>query len=187
MKKITLFTIVFLAVSTVFAQYSETTIRDLYASQMQQFQLTQTDISDFVITDQYTDQHNGVTHIYLRQVVNGIEVFNANSSMHLAKDGNLISIQNAFVANAVSKTNSTTPSVGVSAAMQSAGNEVSMNLQTAMSKSDVLMQSNQVVIMDALVSPEPIKVKLHYLNTPGGLKLSYNVEVYNAQTNDWWN
>lgn len=187
MKKITLFSIVFLAVSTAFAQYSETTIREFYASQMQQFQLTPSDIQHFVVTDQYTDQHNGVTHIYLRQVVNGIEIFNANSSMHIAKDGKLISIQNAFVSGAVTKTNSTTPAIGVSAAMQSAGNEVSINMQAAMSKADMPMQNNQVVLKETSISAEPIKVKIYYLNTPEGLKLSYNVEVFNDETGDWWN
>lgn len=187
MKKITLFTIVFLSVSAVFAQYSETNIREMYASKMQQFQLTQSDIQHFVVTDQYTDQHNGVTHIYLRQVVNGIEVFNANSSIHIAKNGQLISLENAFVPSAVTKTNSTNPAIGVSSAMQSAGNEVSMNMKTAMTKADLPLQNNQVAIMDASVSPEPIKVKLYYLSTPEGLKLSYNVEVYNNETSDWWN
>ena len=81
----------FSSVLTAFAQYSESAVRELYASQMQQYQLTQADIQNFVITDQYTDQHNGVTHIYLRQIVNGIEVFNANSSLRLSKDGKLIS------------------------------------------------------------------------------------------------
>jgi extracellular elastinolytic metalloproteinase len=187
MKKITLFSIVFLAVSTAFAQYSETTIREFYASNMHQFQLTPSDVQHFVITDQYTDQHNGVTHIYLRQVVNGIEVFNANSAMHIAKDGQLIGIQNAFVSSAVAKTNSTTPAIGVSAAMQNAGNEVSMNMQSALSKADMPMINNQVVLKDEAVSSEPIKVKLYYFNTPEGLKLSYNVEVFNDETNDWWN
>ncbi|MES2559420.1 MAG: T9SS-dependent M36 family metallopeptidase [Bacteroidota bacterium] len=187
MKKITLFTIVFLTVSAVFAQYSETAIRELYASKMQQFQLTQSDLQHFVITDQYTDKHNGVTHIYLRQVVNGFEVFNANSSMHLAKNGQLISLENAFVSNAITKTNSTTPGIGVSSAILQAGNEVSMNLQAAMSKTDIQMQANQVIIQDAEVSSEPIKVKMYYLNTAAGLKLSYNVEVLNDETNDWWN
>lgn len=187
MKKITLFTIVFLSVSALFAQYSETTIREMYAAKMQQFQLTQSDIQQFVVTDQYTDRHNGVTHIYLRQVVNGIELFNANSSMHIAKDGQLISLENGFVPAAITKTNATTPAIGVSSAMQSAGNEVGINMQTAMSKADVPMQQNQVAFMDAAVSAEPIKVKLVYLNTPEGIKLTYNVEVFNDETNDWWN
>ena len=71
--------------------------------------------------------------------------------------------------------------------MQAAGNEVLIPMQTAMSKADIPMQQNQVVIMDALVSPEPIKVKVYYLHTAEGLKLSYNVEVFNNETNDWWN
>jgi hypothetical protein len=187
MKRVTLFIIVFLTVTAAFAQYTETSIKGLYSSKMQEFSLSPADLQNFVITDQYTDQHNGVTHIYLRQVVNGIEIFNANSSLHISKNGQLISLENAFVSNALIKTNAVTPSIGISAAMISAGNEVEMNLQTPMSKADIPMQNNQVVIMDLQVSQEPIKVKLYYLNTAEGLKLSYNVEVFNNLTNDWWN
>lgn len=187
MKKITLCTIVFLAFNTVFAQYSETTIKKLYASRMQEFQLTATDVQDMVITDQYTDQHNGVTHIYLRQVLKGIEVFNANSSLHLSKEGNIISIQNGFVRNAIEKINTTAPSIGVSSALKSAGDHVGMNLQSAMSKADVPMINNQVVLSDANVSTEPIKVKMYFVSTSSGLMLTYNVEVLNPSTNDWWN
>lgn len=187
MKKITLCTIVFLAFNTVFAQYSETNIKNLYASRMQEFKLTAADLQDMVLTDQYTDQHNGVTHIYLRQVVKGIEVFNANSSLHLSKDGNIISIQNGFVSNALEKINTTVPSIGVAAAMKSAGDHIGMNLQHAMSKADVPMVNNEVVLADAQVSSEPIKVKMYFVNTPAGLTLTYNVEVLNPSTNDWWN
>ena len=140
MKKITLFIIVFLTVTASFAQYTETAVKELYASKMQEYQLSQADLQSMVITDQYTDQHNGVTHIYLRQVVNGIEIFNANSALHLNKEGRLINIQNAFVSNASAKINATTPSIGVSAAMVSAGNEVEMSLQSSLNKAQVTLQ-----------------------------------------------
>ena len=109
MKRVTLFIIVFLTVTAAFAQYTETSIKGLYSSKMQEFSLSPADLQNFVITDQYTDQHNGVTHIYLRQVVNGIEIFNANSSLHNSKNGQLISLENAFVSNALIKTNAVTP------------------------------------------------------------------------------
>src|SRR4051794_3755968 len=40
--------------------------------------LTVDDLTDVVVTDRYVSRHNGVTHIYLRQRLDGIEVFDAN-------------------------------------------------------------------------------------------------------------
>ena len=38
----------------------------------------QGDLEGLIVTDRYTSKHNGVTHIYLRQTVNGaVEVINA--------------------------------------------------------------------------------------------------------------
>ncbi len=52
-----------------------------------------------IITSQYTSKNNGVTHVYLRQTLNNMEVFNANSSLHFDKTNHLIAFNNSFVTN----------------------------------------------------------------------------------------
>ena len=42
------------------------------------------------VTDRYSDAHNGVTHVYLRQRYSGIEVFDANVNISVARDGSII-------------------------------------------------------------------------------------------------
>jgi extracellular elastinolytic metalloproteinase len=185
MKKILLASIAMFAVCSAFAQYSTQQIRSFYTQQ--QSGLTSRDIDQFIVTDQYTSENNGVTHIYLRQVINGIEVFNANTSMHISREGKLISLHNGFIADAAGKAGTARPSIGTAAALNAAGNHVDMSLVSVLSKADVPMQNNQLSITDLTVSPEPVKVKLYYLQTESGLKLTYNVEVFDNSTNDWWN
>ncbi|KAI8322835.1 hypothetical protein GQ54DRAFT_259234 [Martensiomyces pterosporus] len=48
------------------------------------------------LKDAYRSEHNGVTHIYFRQVVNGLEVVNANANVNIDKHGRVISSGNSF-------------------------------------------------------------------------------------------
>ncbi|KAJ9085340.1 hypothetical protein DSO57_1014965 [Entomophthora muscae] len=50
---------------------------------------------DYVVKNMYTSS-NGVTHVYLRQKVDGKEVFNANININLAHDGTILSYGDSF-------------------------------------------------------------------------------------------
>ncbi|MDH3402009.1 MAG: metalloprotease, partial [Acidobacteriota bacterium] len=49
--------------------------------------LTAGDIADFAVSDEYTTQHNGVTHVYLQQRLGGIEVVNGLFNVNVMPDG----------------------------------------------------------------------------------------------------
>ncbi|KAJ2715473.1 hypothetical protein H4R19_001188 [Coemansia spiralis] len=46
----------------------------------------------------YRSEHTGVTHVYFRQVVNGLEVVNGNANVNIDKHGRVISSGNSFAA-----------------------------------------------------------------------------------------
>ena len=52
------------------------------------------DLDDLAVADIYTSQHNSVTHIYLRQRIDGIEIEGANININVASDGSVISLGN---------------------------------------------------------------------------------------------
>ncbi|KAI3649026.1 hypothetical protein MP228_006880 [Amoeboaphelidium protococcarum] len=47
--------------------------------------------SDYVVKDQYTTKHNGVTHIYLKQMVNGLAVENGDVNINIDRQGRVVS------------------------------------------------------------------------------------------------
>ena len=51
------------------------------------------DLADVRVTDQYADIDTGVTHIYLRQLRDGLEITNANLNVNVARDGRIISVK----------------------------------------------------------------------------------------------
>lgn len=52
--------------------------------------------SDYVVKNSYTSAHNGVTHVYLRQMVDGLEVVNGNMNINVDRNGNVISYGDSF-------------------------------------------------------------------------------------------
>ncbi|KAK5801974.1 Fungalysin metallopeptidase-domain-containing protein [Linnemannia elongata] len=52
--------------------------------------------SDYIVKNAYTSKHNGVTHVYLRQRVDGLEVINGDINVNVDKDGNVISFGDSF-------------------------------------------------------------------------------------------
>lgn len=54
-----------------------------------QWGLSEADLKDHVVRSRYLSRHNGVTHLYLRQRLNGIEVFQGDLQIHVAADGRL--------------------------------------------------------------------------------------------------
>jgi len=51
---------------------------------------------EFVVKDYYTTKKSGVTHVYLRQLVNGIEVANGDANINIDKRGAITSAHHSF-------------------------------------------------------------------------------------------
>ncbi|KAJ1559529.1 Fungalysin/Thermolysin Extracellular metalloproteinase 5, partial [Cladochytrium tenue] len=51
---------------------------------------------EVVVTDAYTSEHNGVTHVYLVQYVDGMEVSNGVANVNIGRDGQIISFSSSF-------------------------------------------------------------------------------------------
>ncbi|KAG8685401.1 Fungalysin/Thermolysin Extracellular metalloproteinase 5, partial [Ceratobasidium sp. 423] len=58
-------------------------------------QLAYPDDSYFIRKDSYTDENTGISHIYVRQVVNGLEVADGNINLSI-RDGKVLSYGNTF-------------------------------------------------------------------------------------------
>lgn len=73
------------------------------------------DVAAAIVTDEHTSQHNGVTHVYLRQVVGGLEVLGADATVNV-RDGEVLFTDHRLideVAGAVSGSRVLSPSEAV--------------------------------------------------------------------------
>jgi len=52
--------------------------------------------SEYVITSEHISSVSGTRHVYLRQAINGLEVFGTESSIHIGENGKIIAFHNNF-------------------------------------------------------------------------------------------
>ena len=143
------------------------------------------DIADINITDAYTDAHNGVTHIYVQQRHNGIDIKNAVLGLHLDKTGKTIFTANKFIGNLNKKANTGTPAIEPAKAVVAAAK--SLDLQPVGSLA-VLNKSNNknqsTVFSKGGVSQNDIPARLmYYPSADGALRLVWEVEIYTLDAN----
>ncbi len=135
----------------------------------QELGLSSVDIADMLVTDQYTSNHNGITHIHFRQRHQGLEVHNANINVNVARDGSVINLGNRFMPGIDKAINTTAPALSFGAAVSAAARSLGIDLG----------QGN--------ISRQPIPRKLVFQPVAKNrARLAWDVEIYELDAQNWW-
>lgn len=186
-------------VSSVVATASATSFLQNNAAS---FGLTAADLSNFVITDQYTSSHNGVTHLYLQQTYLGIPIIDANINVNVAANGTVLSANSAFVGNVSALNLSATPNMTVDQAFAGLGLELAKALEDSHDHSgNITSPTNTQQISDPQSQNsqgsddpiEPLEIvrtqfpdKLQWAKTDDGLELVWTINVQTTEQIGWY-
>lgn len=150
------------------------------------WQLTDADVKNPLLTSQHTSKHNGVTHLYFRQTHEGISVHNAVMNANVAADGNVLSMGNRFVSDLAAKINASEPNISPIDAVNAASRELNLSPEN-----NFLIQkninTNEYEISDGGIASEPIQVRLMYLPVEGqGVRLIWQCGIYTSDRQHYW-
>ncbi|MDT8305135.1 MAG: T9SS-dependent M36 family metallopeptidase [Anaerolineae bacterium] len=150
--------------------------------------LTGADIGDVVVTDRYASAHNGVTHIYLRQRYNGIEVFGGDINVNVAADGSIINLGNSFVSNLPAAVNAHAPGRAAQQAVADAARHLGLNLNRPV---EVVSErggpEREVVLSDGGIAVQDITAQLVYQPiAPDAVRLAWLLEIEELDGANWW-
>lgn len=109
------------------AQRYQAGIKNYLLKEKSNWHLSDLDISDYSVSDQYDNAATGITYTYLNQRVSGIEIFNAVSTM-IIRDGKVVYYANRFHPDAAKKANAITPAVTVEQAIEAASAHLGLSL-----------------------------------------------------------
>ncbi|SHJ68850.1 Por secretion system C-terminal sorting domain-containing protein [Hymenobacter daecheongensis DSM 21074] len=157
------------------------------SAQRTQLGLSEADLSNPAVTNQYTDAHNGLTHIYLRQRHAGIEVLNAVADAHVARDGKITALHSSFLPNVATSARATTPTLTPAQAVAAAARALQVAAPTSLRAEQEKTPAEGLTFNDGGISQENIKAKLMYLPTASGeLQLVYDVLLWPLASDDVW-
>lgn len=147
------------------------------------------DLNELLISNQTTNQQSGVTNTYVKQYYNGIEIYNAISSIHVYPDGMVQTVNDRFEAYVAARVNSNTPGISSIEAIEYLASEENY-LPTSMFKViEALGTANkQQLISDGGISREAIPAKLvYFVSDNGQLRLAWNLIIKEKTSNAVWN
>ncbi|MEO8148243.1 MAG: M36 family metallopeptidase [Bacteroidia bacterium] len=144
------------------------------------------DITDYLISDQYTDAETGLTHAYIQQRHHNIIVFNA-ISVFLIKNNKVIYFKPGLIDHLAPKIKTDKQAITAEAAI---GYALIHLGRTDLAPVNLIKKDenlNIYIFESPGISSSPIKVQLVYRAMNDGVFLSYDVSIEMKNEPHWYN
>ncbi|MEM1095918.1 MAG: T9SS-dependent M36 family metallopeptidase [Bacteroidota bacterium] len=154
--------------------------------------LTADDVADVVVTDLYSSERSGVTHVYLRQALDGVPVFNTFLGIHLDRQGRVFKADAQFVAGLRDRLDDTGAALDASTAARTAFSVLHLPTPLALTRIPEAQRRGGIgdrgTYFDADdFTLDPIRTEFVYFATEEGtVRPAWHVSLNPAMTSDYW-
>jgi extracellular elastinolytic metalloproteinase len=136
------------------------------------------DLIDVEVTDRVYSSVTGATHLYLRQRVREIPVYNGQLHLNINRDGRLIGVNNQFVPNLAAVARRTAPAITAAAAVERALRHWGTSASAVQMLAPPIGPRQTTSILNAGISAAPIEAALYWLPIqPGEVRLVWNFNI----------
>ncbi|MCW5900120.1 MAG: M36 family metallopeptidase [Flavobacteriales bacterium] len=144
------------------------------------------DLQHFVIKDDYTTAHNGVRHVFLRQLWQGMEVWNGDVALHLAPGGDVLAFHAGAFKHLGKRANAPSPSIN---AVDALGRVLPTTLPGVAMPQLVSVEDGgkRHIYQGDGFGGEPVVVQLVWQPMGDSARLAWNVNHYTPDGSHWWN
>lgn len=168
-------------------QYTIKDISNILKANQHVLKLEATDFSEFDISSQYTDAHNGLTHIYLQQKHRGLSIDGALLGIHLNAEGEAVHFANRFFPHKNSHIRFVSPSISAEAALEEAcrhlkiePDKISVVENSREGENKLAFDKGNFSIYDV-----PAELVLHR-RQDNSLAAAWKVEIYTTDEQHYW-
>lgn len=142
----------------------------------------------YIITKEHVSSISGIRHVYLRQAINGLEVYGTESSVHFDKTGKLIVEHNKFLADVQATVKSSSQGISARQAISSVAAQMGYRVANLQEIKSIGGKNKAAVFNKAGISSEDIPAKLmYYYRESIGTHLVWELSVAEKTSSDWWN
>ena len=163
--------------------------RDHARTHAQELGLTGSDVAQMQVDTTTTDAHTGVTHVYLVQTHEGIEVFNGLMTVNVARNGKVLGAASRFVPGlAAAIHGDAEETTDATEAAESAATALGLRPSEELKVIDRQGGADEeTTVSDGGVSSKPIDAKLVWTPTGSGVRLAWQVEIDETSGQHSWN
>lgn len=187
----TFFSILLTAIALLFstsalvAQDNRAIIQDYLNEHRHEMKMQSSDVSHWVISKEYYSQSTNVTHIYIKQTLNGLEIVNGGANFNLL-EGVVFSMGNRLVHDIAQKSNDISPSLSAEQAILAAAEQLNIAVLEPLSVITILSATESVFDKSG-ISLEDIPVKLVYQYTEKDeVRLAWDLNISTLDAQNWW-
>jgi len=173
--------------SFLFAQSNKRAVGDQYLlNNQEELGLSNSDLSNLVISDMYMTKHNGVTHIYYQQSRSGIPVYNAILNLNITKEDKMIFHANTYVQDLDSKINTTEAIVNPEFAVKSVASKIGVISKEELNA--LKSGDGKITYAETSYSHGNIEVKqMYYAFNDNDVRLVWDVTLDEKESPNIWN
>lgn len=176
----------FASVASLQAQQARPETQAYLQQVKSKWNLTDRDISDWAVSDQYINRQSGIIYTYLHQTISGVRIYNAVSTLAM-QNGQVVYYANRFHRDAASRANSAVPVLTPENAIQAAATHLGLVVLDRPVLQKIEEERHRWNFDEAGVSRKPIRVELLYVNVENTFRLAWNVIIAPPNSSDWWN
>ena len=157
-----------------------------FTAQGQRQGLRDGDAANPSVTSSYLDPSSGLTHTYLRQRVNGLDVYGAVGDVHTDRTGRPVLMHQGFVADAARLAPSPTPTLTAAQAVGAAAAGLKLPRPVGLTLVREARPADGLLFNNGGISEYDIPVRLLYLPVQGGLRLVWDVTIAQLDQQHHW-
>ncbi len=121
--------------------------------------------SSYVITNENVSRLSGIRHVYLRQAINGMEVYGTESSVHFDKIGKVIKEHNKFLADVQITLKNSSQGINARAAINAVANQMGYKVSNLQEVKSIGGKNKATVFNKAGISLVDIPTKFMYTHS----------------------
>lgn len=141
--------------------------------------LTSADVAEYEITDDVLSRASGVRHLYLRQMHQGLPVYNGQLQVHVDRDGSILGLNNQFLPNLAQSINRRQPSLTALQAVVAAATHLNRIAGPISQGSSDTSARQRTLLNASALSERPIEASLMLLPVGAGeARLVWNFQTW---------
>jgi extracellular elastinolytic metalloproteinase len=166
-----------------------TQLLDYFTTQSVRQGLSDADAAQPSVTDFYRDAATGAQHAYLRQRVNGVDVFGAVGAVHTDRSGKPVWANQSFVPNAARLAPAATPTLTAEQAVVAASVVLGLPRPAGLTLVREARPADGLEFNNGGISDENIPVRLYYFANPlkqSEIHLAWEVSIAQLDGQHHW-
>lgn len=166
---------------------STSLLRQHILDNVDRYGISSLDLQNSRVSDLYSSEHNGVTHIYLSQTFEGIDLHGAVLSASIWK-GRVVSLSHRFAPGLADSGLSSTPSISQGEAINAAATFLGLTDYSSIILEERPIGANSMARFQVPgLSNQSIPVKLSWILDENNLvRLAWEVRIYTTDYQHWW-